>query len=202
MKYLLILPILVGLYIIWNFSRNRQKNHKRDLALLLPLDLVLEDIKAGKKPNKAIIDQICTNKAQRFLFSRQLNVANQLDILPKQFQTQEAGAMASMCYLLTDTNSLGAIPDEIEWIDTVKFPTPEANKEATYYVYRFKMNPPHWAAASGWRAGVAGPYFPETPFYAMTFGTFSRLDPMTDLTSEEHARWVHENKVVKKGFFE
>jgi hypothetical protein len=202
MKYLLLIPIAIGAYILWTFYRDRRANQHLDLAFLKEISPILDDLEAGKKIDATILENICKNNANRFLFSRYLKDLNRLEVLPPKYRNQVSGAMASLCFLLRDVKILGANPDEIELIDSISFPSPTTEIDVVYHVFRFKMNAPHWAAASGWRVGVAGPYYPNTPDYAMAFGTFSRLDPLNDMTIENHARWVHENKVIKKGFFE
>jgi hypothetical protein len=202
MKYLLLLPIAIGAYILWTFYRDRRINQLRDLAFFKEISQILDDLEAGNKVNATNLNNVCKNNAERYFFGLYLNDINRLDILPPPYKNQISGAMASLCFLLTDVKVLGANPDEIEFIESVPFPSPTADIDVVYHVFRFKMNAPHWAAAAGWRIGVAGPYYPNTPNYAMAFGTFSRLDPEGDMTIENHARWVHEHKVIKKGFFE
>jgi hypothetical protein len=202
MKFLLLIPVVIGAYILWTLFKARKKNDTRDYGYLNAIIPILNEIKDGKKPNQKEIKAICEDYAQRFFNIRLLNSYERLDLIPTEYQNQLSGAISSLSYLLTNSDNLGASPDQIELQDTIPFPSPDATKDVIYYVFRFKMNPPHWAAATGWRAGVAGPYYPDTPYYVMAFGTFSRFDPINDLTSEGHARWVHENKVIKKGFFE
>jgi hypothetical protein len=202
MKFLLLLPVAIGAYILWTLYRDRKKNKNRDLGYLQNIVPILQAISKGKTPDEKEILEICKDDSQRYFFTRVLESFDRLDLVPSEYENQVSGAMSSLSYLLSDTKNLGTTPDLIELQDTINFPSPDAEKDVTYYVFRFKMNPPHWSASSGWRIGVAGPYTINTPYHVMAFGTFSRFDPINDMTSEEHARWVHENKVIKKGFFD
>jgi hypothetical protein len=60
-----------------------------------------------------------------------------------------------------------------------------------YFVFRFRVKPPHWAASKGWLAGVAGPYDvtqDPTPYGRKTF---SRFESFESQTPEQHVETIH-----------
>jgi len=72
------------------------------------------------------------------------------------------------------------------------------NNNVYYYVFKFKINEPHWAAKDGWMLGVVGPYFDDSKPYDFPSGTFSRLSSKYETTSpDDEAKWVHENISMK-----
>lgn len=50
---------------------------------------------------------------------------------------------------------LNAAPDEIELIKTVRVDKPITGA-IEYFVFKFRMHEPHWAAKDGWMVGVSG----------------------------------------------
>lgn len=54
-------------------------------------------------------------------------------------------------------------------------------------VFRFRTKPPHWAATTGWMAGVAGPYFDgDDAFDAPAAGVFSKFEAFESRSPEDH----------------
>jgi hypothetical protein len=67
------------------------------------------------------------------------------------------------------------------------------NENVYYYVFKFRINEPHWAAKDGWMLGVVGPYFDDSKPYDFPGGTFSRLSKIDSVSADDEAKWVHEN---------
>lgn len=61
---------------------------------------------------------------------------------------------------LADITEVGRVPDEIEFLETRTAPSaPDGDHDdAVLFVFRFRLNMPHWSAARGWMIGVSGPW--------------------------------------------
>jgi hypothetical protein len=116
------------------------------------------------------------------------------DLFPPEFYTIEKAAESNLANWLEFPTELGACPDEIQHLEKVSIQIEGQNNFAHYHVYKFKMNPPHWAAGHGWMLGVIGPYFDNSKPYDHPNSTFSRLNNKVDTSlPDEEAKWVHEN---------
>lgn len=198
--FLLVVAIVIAFW-LWKKHTALRGAKLRDANLLKALEPLISQFEKGEKPDNSLIVRLSENHAQRLLVWQLLEARERLDLFPSSFKNREAGALANLCYWLCHPNELGCVPDKIEFLQKVNFPTPDPDVDAEYLVFKFGMEPPHWLSKSGWRVGIAGPYFLDTPDYAFTPGTCSRFDPIAEKSLEEHARWAHEEMVVKKGFF-
>lgn len=85
--------------------------------------------------------------------------------------------------------TIGLIVVLIVWmiVKTIERATGAEPQGGRYFVFRFRTNPPHWAAKSGWMAGVAGPYFPgDEAFDAPAAGVFSKFESFETRSLEDH----------------
>jgi hypothetical protein len=107
--------------------------------------------------------------------------------LPPQYATPEALAESDLVVWLMHANELGAPPDAIELVKTIERPAGAPGQNSRYYVFRFRTNPPHWAASSGWMAGVAGPYADgDEAFDTPAAGVFSKFEAFESRSPEDH----------------
>jgi hypothetical protein len=67
-------------------------------------------------------------------------------------------------------------------------------------LFRFRVQPPHWAAYTGWIAGVANPYWDNEEVPASAPGTFSELTPFESLTEQERVDHLRQ-AMSKRGLF-
>jgi hypothetical protein len=113
-----------------------------------------------------------------------LTESGKVSLFPKEFLTWETMAEADLVKWLCHPNELGAPPDEMELM--AKLPAP-GQPGLHCFVFRYRMQPPHWRASDGWTAGVAGPFdLAQTPV-PHGRGTFSRFEAFDARTPEEHA---------------
>ncbi|MCI0624687.1 MAG: hypothetical protein L0387_24085 [Acidobacteria bacterium] len=75
-----------------------------------------------------------------------------------------------------------------------KIPAPSSTlpQPSDYFVFRFRMKAPHWAAKDGWAAGVAGPYMTAGEPCPDAAGTFSQFEAYDSRSPEEHVKFIHE----------
>ena len=94
---------------------------------------------------------------------------------------QVAIAQTDMVSWLAYGTELGGQPDAIELVGSIEVRTPDG--PCDLFVFRFRTDPPHWAADRGWMIGVAGPYLrsdqPTTTGLGCTFSVMAREDAMT-----------------------
>ncbi|HXL57545.1 MAG TPA: helix-turn-helix domain-containing protein [Chitinophagaceae bacterium] len=91
---------------------------------------------------------------------------------------------------------LDTIPSKIEFV--TKEIIQEADTTFTYYVFKFKTDPPHWAAEDGWMIGCVGPYRKFDNPYAWPKGTFSRFNHIDSVSTKEEAIWCHDHVLRNK----
>jgi hypothetical protein len=78
---------------------------------------------------------------------------------------------------------LAEVPHEIELMKVI----PVEDGKRDFYVFRFRMLPPHPAAQVGWMAGIAGTFPHGGPPTTASHGeTFSHFKPWEGKTAEEH----------------
>ena len=77
-----------------------------------------------------------------------------------------------------------------------RIPQPGASsQDSAYFVFKYRMHEPHWAAKDGWLAGVAGPYDTAGEPCSSGRGTFSRFEAIDSRSPEEHVAIVHKSVV-------
>ena len=182
MKIVLGVLGLVVLLVIWFLYRASAGDTHTYRAVLAELAAVTQALGHGRDPSEADLLKFASNRRTRRVLYDVLDQENKLGLFPKQFFTWEAMAEADLAFWLNHPNELGAFPDEIELVRRVRAP----DAEGYYFVFRFRMSPPHWAAKQGWLAGVAGPYDVSQAPTPHGAGTFSRFEPFDSRTPEQH----------------
>jgi hypothetical protein len=127
--------------------------------------------------DSALRDIAASSEVRNYLFEY-LKATNQTRRFPAEFLSQEAFAESEMVNWLVYPTELGRAPSEIELVRTVK--SKLRGQDVLHYVFKFRTEPPHFAAEDGWMLGVAGPFLasaaPDTTSYGDTFSTFAKLD--------------------------
>src|SRR5271169_6012891 len=93
-------------------------------------------------------------------------------------------------------NELGSPPSAVELVRVV--PVRDAARAGRVFLFRFRVDPNHWAAKEGWMAGVAGPYWDGDEMPQAAAGTFSELTPFDRMTEEQHVDFLRES-LKKRG---
>jgi len=112
-------------------------------------------------------------------------------LFPKELISFEKATESRLASWLLFPTELGAVPSQIELIKKVDHLKNDTT--FTYYVYKFRIDEPHWAAKDGWMIGVVGPYFRYSQPYDFPKGTFSKFSKIGETTPEQEVTWVHEN---------
>jgi hypothetical protein len=140
--------------------------------------------------------ELAVNPETRNALFLALRDAGKPEYFPPQFATREAFAESNLVDWLSHPNELTQPPDKIELVKVVTIDTP-AIGEVEWYLFKFRVQPPHWAADKGWMAGAAGPYpkDAEPTAFVDAPGTFSELESMSTRSPDEHVRLIHEAAV-------
>lgn len=184
---ILVIGGLIVALVIWMIVRAVRLTLATTHAMRARIEPVLAAVREGRTPSPDEIHDLAANAATRSLLRRALRQLGRDDLFPVRYATPEALAESDMVVWLLHGNELGAVPDDIELATTMERTAGAPPRRCRYFVFRFRTRPPHWAASSGWMAGVAGPYFEgdeilDTP----PAGIFSRFERFDARSPEEH----------------
>jgi hypothetical protein len=153
---------------------------------LLKYHALAYQLKSGNLPELGLVDAVAKSAEMRRKLAGALYEAGRFDLLDEKWRTQEAFAESDMVCWLTYPTELGSVPDQIELLGKLPILMTE-DGECLLYVYRFRVDEPHWAAEDGWMVGWAGPYPVTGPLgYAgvYTFSKFKTWDPRAALEDQ------------------
>jgi hypothetical protein len=190
---------LIILFVVWRLLATFQATRSRDSKLSEQIEPLIRKLQSGNTPEAAEIAGLAQRPETRRGLYEALKSLGREDLFPEQYRTIQAAAEADLVCWLLHPNELGAVPDALELMTIAK--REYRNKYLEYYVFRYKMNDPHWAAKDGWMVGISGPYAKHTGLYSWAPGTFSTFDSYESKTPEEHVDWLHET-MIKKGMYE
>jgi hypothetical protein len=127
---------------------------------------------------------------------------NQEQLFPEEFRNPVSYAESNMAFWLGYPTEIGRQPDEIEFVERVTVDSETDIGEVDYYLFRFRMAEPHWAAKDGWMAGVSGPQLRDmSKFLLRPPGTFSEMESFNEDSHEKIVEYYHQ-MALKKGIYE
>ena len=188
------LVALVAIFVVWRIYATivgGSRAYKARLAAIGPVTTALAN---GSEPSEADVLRFARDRVTRQVLFEVLREAGRIDLFPSELRTWPALAEANLVAWLCHPNELQVPPDEIELMATL--PAPGA-ADTHYFLFRYKTNPPHWAAKDGWMAGVAGPYDLTKDPEPYAPGTFSRFEAFESRTHEEHVA-IHHRLVIER----
>lgn len=185
---------LVVAFVVWRLYATYAGGRRAYMQLASRIAPVAEAIGAGRDPSQADLLKFASDRNTRQVLHDLLTQQGKLQLFPREFLTWEAMAEANLIGWLNHPNELGSPPDEIEVMTRVTAPRAEGH----YFVFRYRMAAPHWAAKDGWMAGVAGPYDLTREPAPYGRGTFSRFEPYDSRTPEEHVEVTHGAVIERK----
>ncbi|MDR1270494.1 MAG: hypothetical protein LBK82_13310, partial [Planctomycetaceae bacterium] len=143
----------------------------------------------SSKVDEKYFEFVAQDNEMRLWLFELLEEQNKLSLFPEKYKVQDELAKSAMVNWLIFPTELGTAPDEIILENVFKFETKESIIE--YFLFKFKTNPPHWAAEDGWMAGVSGPFNKNNyPTTKPRTGTFSSFDSWEQFTPEEHLKKI------------
>jgi uncharacterized membrane protein YkvA (DUF1232 family) len=162
----------------------RQALGFRDPWLLLTTALAL--LRRGEEVPQAVIDRVAATPETRNLLYQRLSDLDALERFPERHVTQLAFAESEMANWILD--DVGCAPDEMVLGKIVSVDSDTPDGPLDFYVFRFRIRPPHWAASPRWQAGVAGPFLrKDAPTVEALGSTSSAFEAWSSRTPEEHA---------------
>lgn len=190
----IIIGVVVSVIIIFALYRYivvSIQNKKLNKIRFERLGIIYEKLQNGIEITSEEVLPFASNVLTRQGTFQLLSQYNKLDFFPESYITIEKGAESSLANWLEFPTELDACPDEIELEEKVTIDFDGNN--VYYYVFKFRINEPHWASENGWILGVVGPYFDDSKPYDFT-STFSRIDSkLGEISAQDEAKWVHEN---------
>jgi hypothetical protein len=181
---------LMAAFVVWRLWATYAGGSRSRAQLAARIEPVERRLASGETPDLDDLERFARDRLTRKVLYEALERHGHPDLFPAAYQTAEAMAEADLVAWLNHPNELGAVPDEIELM--ARLPVPgEDPGGGRYFLFRYRMHAPHWAARDGWLAGVAGPGPAEGPGVATAPGTFSRFEPYDSKSPEEHVAAVH-----------
>lgn len=105
-----------------------------------------------------------------------------IEAVPAEYRTTLAIAESTFVEWLMFPTELASVPDEIALEEQVVIQD-ASNTKNDFYVFKFRTNPPNFAADQGWLLGISGPYkhdcIPDENSGGLTFSTFDKLGSIT-----------------------
>ena len=190
---------LVALFVVWRLIATVQATARRDNQVSEKMAAIVEILESGEIPSQSDLLKCAEGKRTRRALYEVLEKYGKEELFPQQYLTREAAAEADLAYWLLHPNELGSAPDFIELMTKVIRQYEGATLE--YFVFRYKMNEPHWAAKDGWMVGISGPYTEGSRLYSWAPGTFSTFEQYESKTPDDHVDWLHET-MIKKGMYQ
>lgn len=181
-----LVALTVGL-VLWLLYRAHAGGRRAHARLVAGLGPVADAIAAGRAPSRAELVAFAADRQTRKVLHELLTQHGRTELFPREFLTWEAMAEADLVAWLNHPNELGAPPDEIELMAKV----PEPRGDGHYFVFRYRMATPHWAAPDGWMAGIVGPCDLAQSPRPHARGTFSRFESYDSRTPQEHVGVAH-----------
>jgi hypothetical protein len=183
--------LAIAIFAIYRYLTVKRQNSQLNQERFDRIKAINEKLKNGENLTESDIIPFAKNILTRQTTYELLNEYSKADLFPKEFLNIEKGAESNLANWLEFPTELDGCPDEMELVKKVTYKI--ENENVYYYVFKFRINEPHWAAKDGWMLGVVGPYFDDSKPYDFPGGTFSRLSKIDSVSADDEAKWVHEN---------
>ena len=182
-----ILGVPIGLFILlWmNAIRATIARNRRLRKLIGP---ALTAAEAGHENAGELVWASAKDPATRNDLYARLKMIGMADIFPAEFRTIEMIAESDLVRWLMHPNELRTAPSEIELLRQVD--VAENDKRGRCFLFRFRVEAPHWAADRGWMSGIAGPFWDGDAESDAGPGTFSELTSYDAMSDGEHVQFL------------
>ena len=120
---------------------------------------VITLLKNDRAAPQECFEPLAEDMATAYKFLRLLERADRVDLFPEKYANQEHIAKSHLCDWLAYPTELGAMPDEIECIQTMhyNFGDDETPDIHVFYVYKFRSSSEKFRE-KGWMVGLCGGY--------------------------------------------
>ncbi|MDZ4817516.1 MAG: hypothetical protein SGJ20_00935 [Planctomycetota bacterium] len=181
--FIWIVGIFVGLFLLlWmntirgSFAVNRRLNR-----MIAPVISALMDNSSNATE---LVSECASNPATRNRLHTWLTYLGKVEAFPKEYRTMDMIAESDFVHWLMHPNELKSAPDEIELVHSVE--VIDGERQGWYFLYRFRVDPPHWASDRSWMAGIAGPFWEDDSERDSGRDTFSEFKSYESHTDSEH----------------
>lgn len=182
--------VLLGVgFFLWRYYVN--SSLKNDPEYLERVSPIINYLEKGRTPDARVIRSLADNPATRFVLFLALAEYGRESLFPEEYMNIESGAEASMAYWLCRPKQIGTSPDEMELMAIVPQYVDDTDETVDYYVFRYRMLPPHWAASDDWLMGIAGPYGEDSHPYGVAASTHSNYEPYDSHNSRLQVEKLH-----------
>lgn len=147
---------------------------------------LLSLLRLGETVDPTRVEMVARSREMRGWLYDDLKKLEKLDLFPSEFADQSALAESNMISWLTFGTELGREPDEIEQMGVFRGEAEPDGDPVDYYVFRFRVFPPHWAASDGWQAGIAGPFPALGGPNTHGGSTFSKFEKWESKSAKQH----------------
>ncbi|MDB5148750.1 MAG: hypothetical protein JWQ57_2770 [Mucilaginibacter sp.] len=193
---IIVFIIAFAAFRLFDVKKKKQKLELERSARILPLYQKAETAAGLTAEDVLPFAQNLLTRYDTFLYLKELD---ELNLFPEEYHTLIKGAESSLAQWLEFPTELDACPDEIEHIKRVTINFDGRSNFIHYEVFKYRVNPLHWAAEYVWILGVVGPFFDDSKPYDFPSATFSRVSSTIDkVTPEEEVKWVHENIAMRR----
>lgn len=188
MKFVLwIVGALVGLFILlWmnairaTISRTRRLNKQ--------IGPVVTAVAEGHENASELVLACAKDPATRNHLYARLKDMGMAETFPGEYRTIEKIAESDLVRWLMHPNELQIAPGEIELLRQLD--VTDEQKCGRCFLFRFRVEAPHWAADRGWMSGIAGPFWDGDPAPDAGRETFSELTSYDAMTDCEHVEFL------------
>ncbi|UTW66974.1 hypothetical protein KFE94_02335 [bacterium SCSIO 12643] len=193
---------LIVIFLIYRYWATIKASQKRDKDIFEKVKPLINSLDKKTTIDHELINKLANDPGTRGILYSILEEHNKTNLFPDKYNNFKSSAESSLVYWLLHPNELGDRPDQIEYVQKVtrEQEVNNKNQKLDYYVFKFKMNPPHWAADDGWTIGIAGPYDNDNVPYDFAPGTFSSFEKFDSKSPDEHVDWLH-GTLNKKGLY-
>jgi hypothetical protein len=196
--FIAVLLVVALAAVAWFIRRGRQIDQDSfhvGMDVMEEIEPITRAVYAGDEPSPEDLERAAADPRTRNTLFEFLLFHQKLPSFPSKYRTAEAFAESSLVQWLRHPNELGTTPDEIELVNEVRDPPKQTvmGRRDRWFVFRFRMLPPHSAAEDGWMAGVVGPVSgPPIEQYPDAAVVWSMFRPIDSATPEAHVSAVRE----------
>lgn len=182
-----IIGVPIGLFILL-WARAVRATLARNRRLDSVIDPAVKAVVAGDAAGPELVHRCAKDPALRNGLYARLAEIGKTDVFPEEFRTIDRIAESDMVRWLMHPNELQTAPTAIELL--CQADVKESGKRGRCFLFRFRVDSPHWAADRGWMAGIAGPFWDDDARPDAGRRTFSELTPYDAMTDSEHVRFL------------
>lgn len=184
---LVVVVLLIAGFILLTV-RAAKVTARRDKAIDDRIAPALSFLRDGSPPDQNLILSFAQDPLTRNRCFSALAEAGRSDLFPHEFRELSLIAESDMVRWLSHGNELGTAPDQIELVH--EHEVEAEGRSGRVFLFRFRVEEPHWASGREWMAGVSGPFWSRDDDNCSGGSTFSELESYSGRTNSEHVEFL------------